>query len=77
MNPIEFDAPFGDKSRHIKLSSNSSGGGGYQILIDKYYHGEIVKVNDEWKARLNDKSFLTGDDITILGEIIEKSLGKI
>jgi hypothetical protein len=66
---IEFDAPFGDKTRHIKLSAN--GTGGYQILIDKYYHGEIVKVNGEWKAHLNGKSFLTGDEITILVETIE------
>jgi hypothetical protein len=32
-------------------------------LIDKYYHGEIVKVNGEWRAHLNDKSFLASDDI--------------
>ena len=61
MNSIEFDAPFGDKPRHIKLSSDNTGG--YQILIDNYYHGKIIKVNGEWRAHLNDKSDLTGDNI--------------
>jgi len=42
MNKIEFDATFGDVTKHIELSSNDYGGGGYQILIDKYYHGIIV-----------------------------------
>ena len=73
MNSIEFNAQFGDKTRHVELSSNDSGGGGYQILIDKYYHGVIRKVNGEWRAHLNDKSFLTGDDITALIETIENS----
>jgi len=60
-------------TKQIKLSSNNSGGGGYQILIDNYYHGEIVKADGEWKAHLNDRSFLTGDEITPLVEIIERS----
>jgi hypothetical protein len=71
MDSIEFDAPFGDKTRHVKLSSNS-GGDGYQILIDNYYHGVIRKVNGQWRAHLNDKSELTGDDIAALIETIEK-----
>jgi hypothetical protein len=29
MDSIEFDAPFGDKTRHVKLSPNVTGGGGY------------------------------------------------
>jgi hypothetical protein len=39
MKSIEFDAPFGNQTKNVKLSPNSSGGGGYQILINKYYHG--------------------------------------
>jgi hypothetical protein len=45
MKTIEFEAQFGNKNTHIKLVSNDHGGGGYQVLIDNYYHGEIVKEN--------------------------------
>jgi hypothetical protein len=71
MKTIEFDAPLGNRTMQVKLVSNDYGGGGYQILIDKYYHGEIVFLNGTWQAHLNAKSDLTGDDIAILGEVIE------
>jgi len=55
MNSIEFDAPFSDKTRHVKFSANNTGC--YQILINNYYHGKIVKAHGEWKAHLMTKVF--------------------
>ena len=74
MMKIEFETPFGDETKKIKLVSNDYGGGGYQILINNYYDGEIFWRDGTWQAHLSPKTILTGDDITILGEIIERGV---
>lgn len=39
--------------------------------MDKYYHGQTVLVQNEWKIHLNDKSELNNsDDIQALMEIL-------
>ena len=73
MNTIEFTAQFGYETKQVKLVSNNCGGQGYQVLINDFYQGEIF-YNDGWQAHLNNKSILTGDDIVILGEVIEANL---
>jgi len=40
------------------------------------YQGEIFFKEGSWQAHLNGKSILTGDDIAILGEIIESHRDK-
>ena len=72
MKTIEFNAQIGDVIKKVKVSSNEYGAGGWQILIDDYYHGDVFYKDGGWRAHLNAKSFLTGDDINILGEMIEK-----
>jgi hypothetical protein len=71
VNKISFDAQYGDKFMHVELAKMKGGGEGYQVLIDHYYHGQIYFRDGAWHAHLNDKSFLTSDDIMILGEYID------
>lgn len=71
MTPIEFTATFGHVQKTVRLSQANGGDGGYQIFIDDYYQGTIVKLNGEWAAHLGREPSITGDDIGVLGEIIE------
>lgn len=68
---IEFPASFGHVQKTVRLTQPSGGAGGYQIFIDKVYQGMIVKIKGEWVGHLNLASWLTGDDIRVLGEVIE------
>lgn len=68
---IEFRATFGHVKKTVRLTHPSGGAGGYQIFIDKVYQGMIVKINGEWVGHLNPASWLIGDDIGVLGEVIE------
>jgi len=44
-----------------------------QIIIDHWYQGQMVCRNGEWRPALNRGTVLTGDDVTVLIEIIETS----
>jgi hypothetical protein len=71
VNKIKFEAQYADKPLLVELNKMKGGSDGYQILIDRFYHGEMFFRDGQWRAYLNDKSFLTSDDITILGEYID------
>lgn len=71
MNAIEFTATFGRVRKTVKLREPSGGAGGYQLFIDDFYQGMIVKIKGEWVGHLNPASQLTGDDIMAIGEIID------
>lgn len=73
---IEFEAPFGNEIRKIKLTSNDYGGNYWQIYINKYYHGQMYYRDGMWRAWLNEMSELTTDDITVAGERIDTSVNK-
>jgi hypothetical protein len=73
MESIEFDANYGGVIKKVKINDVHKGSGGYQILIDNYYQGDIFFKDGQWKAQLNAKSQLTSDDILILGEKIEEA----
>lgn len=76
INKVFFTAYYGDEQVKVELGQTSGGGEGYQILIGGYYHGMLVKRNNEWKGLLNRRSDLTSADILILGDIIDKSQKK-
>jgi hypothetical protein len=73
MYKIEFFASYGNENKRVEIAQSYGGGDHYQILIDRYYHGIITKRKGEWVAFLNSKSELTGDDVLIIGELIEKT----
>lgn len=74
MTSIEFTAAFVHVQKTVRLTQPSGGAGGYQIFIDKVYQGMIVKINGEWVGHLNPASWLTGDDIGVIGEVIESHI---
>jgi hypothetical protein len=74
MKKIEFDATFGNKIRHIEISWPTGAGDAIYISVDKYHQGQMFYQNGGWQPYLATGTILTGDDITVLIEIIEKSL---
>lgn len=71
MTSIEFTATFGHVRKTVKLSQPAGASGGYKIFIDGFYQGMIVKLNGEWVGHLNPASQINGDDIGVIGEVIE------
>jgi hypothetical protein len=70
MTDMDFKAPVGDEYWEVKISWEKSING-YQIYIDNYFEGTIVKYDRGWVAHLNTRTILTGDDISVLIGIIE------
>ena len=68
---IAFDAWCGDRAWKVELSHPQGGADGYFIMINNYYHGMLFKRNGEWEGHLNGKSGITGDEIMILGDMID------
>ena len=67
MKSIEIDTLFGIKPAHIEISAPMGAGGGYQIMIDNYYNGEIIKTaNYGWQVYLHPKTILQGDDVAVI-----------
>lgn len=71
---MEFTAYFGDEQKTVRISHVNTGSGGYQVLIDNYYYGDLIKRNGEW-ILLSNTNKLTMDDIQALGEMIDSSIG--
>ncbi|MDB4919862.1 hypothetical protein [Mucilaginibacter sp.] len=69
---MEFTASFGDEQKTVRISHVNTGSGGYAVLIDNYYYGDLIKRNGEWILMSNTNK-LTIDDIQILGELVEKN----
>lgn len=77
MKPLTFTAAFGDRVKTVVLSCPSGGAGGYQIVIDRMYHGMLVKLSDVWVGHLNRAGDITPEEIEILGDIIDENSSKI
>jgi hypothetical protein len=74
MMKIEFEAEFPDGLKKIEVSApHGAGAETYHVNIDNYYNGVIIVVNDEWRILLHPTTILTGDDVQILIDLIEKS----
>lgn len=71
MQNLEFQGIIGVKRINVRIWQASFGGGGYQILIDNYLHGTMRKIEGSWIASINRGSFLTAEDISILGDAID------
>jgi hypothetical protein len=69
---IDFEGIIGSRKITVQLLQPFGGGDHWQILIDKYYQGTMTKANGEWVAHLGGRSDLTGDEVAILGTIIDR-----
>jgi len=65
-----------DEWVNIKISAPSGGGGGYQIMIDNYYNGAIIKTaNYGWQVHLHPTTILQGDDdVALIIDLLEQNL---
>jgi hypothetical protein len=75
MKQLEFTAVIGEVKTTVKLTEPQGASAGYQVLIDQWLQGTIVKRGQTWVAHLNRKSILTSADIAILGDLIDKGNG--
>lgn len=71
MKEIEFDAHFGDVKKKLKLMQPTGASDLWQVIIDNYYQGILLKRDGKWEAHLNANCDLNADDITALGERID------
>ena len=65
---------FGNSTKTIKITQPSGAGGIYHISTDNWHEGEIIKTERyDWQMRFNTRSYLTGNDLDILADMIEKN----
>jgi hypothetical protein len=75
MDSLEFDAQFAGKPVHIEVSAPRGAGNSYQVMINKYYNGSLTKTtNYDWQIHLHPNTILTGDDVSIIIDLIEQNL---
>ena len=73
MKQLVFTATIGEVKAQVKLTKPQGASAGYQVLIDQWLQGTLIKRDQTWVAHLNRKSILTSADIGILGELIDNS----
>jgi hypothetical protein len=57
---INFLACFGDIDKEVDLKYLK--GGYYHIYIDRFYYGQIIKINDIWTFAPQNEGSLSSDD---------------
>jgi hypothetical protein len=72
MKQLVFTATIGEVKTTVKLTEPQGASAGYQVLIDQWLQGTLVKRDQTWVAHLNKKSILTSADIAILGDLIDE-----
>jgi hypothetical protein len=72
MKQLVFTAIIGEVKTTVKLTEPQGASAGYQVLIDQWLQGTLVKRGQTWVAHLNKKSILTSADIAILGDLIDE-----
>lgn len=75
MNSLEFFAVIGKEKKKVRLIQASAKIDNWQLYVEEYFLGQIVKKNDDWRAWLNDKGLeeITGDDVLVIGSFIEEN----
>lgn len=75
MKDLEILGSFGNDNRTIRIGQPHGSGSIYHISTDHWHDGEIIKTqNFGWQHRINKTSWITGDDLTIVIELIEKNI---
>ncbi|MFI5405471.1 MAG: hypothetical protein ACHQ1D_03040 [Nitrososphaerales archaeon] len=73
MSEIEIIGSFGNEKKTIRIGQSHGAGGIYHISTNYWHDGEIIKTQHfGWHYRINKKSWISSDDITIIIESIEK-----
>jgi hypothetical protein len=61
----------GDK-KTVEVTQPNGASGAWHVMIENYFQGQIVKNNGEWVAYLQKGTILTGDDVSVVIDMIEK-----
>ncbi len=61
-----FDAPFGNEIKTIVISRPNGAGFQYNLMIDSYFNGQIVKMMDGWHVYFNSNQFTSADADALL-----------
>lgn len=72
MKSIEVPFTVGAKQCILKLSQPLGAGGGYQISVDNWYQGQVVKTLHGWRVYLNSNSELSPEDCQVILEAVER-----
>jgi len=73
MKDISVPYTIGNETKQLKIEFLATGVG--QIRMDKYYHGQAVFMQGQWRVYLADKSELNNsDDIQALIQILNDSI---
>jgi hypothetical protein len=75
MKSIDVQAKVDDGIKTLSVVQPTGSGDSYQILIDRWFHGTIVRYQGRWVGHLNDKSNLTEKNIQTIGKLIEDKFG--
>lgn len=71
MKDIIIDSVVADKTKQLKIEFTSQSTG--QIRMDRYYHGQAIYSQNEWRVYLADKSELNNSgDIEALIQILSE-----
>jgi hypothetical protein len=73
MIELEGVAVFGEVRKRYQLTQQNGAGGEYQIFINRYCQGTLVKRKGEWVGHLNHRSKLTTADVLVLGEMLDNA----
>jgi len=71
MRSIEFELVIGDRRVQAKVVDPHPKSDDWDIMVDHYYQGVLVKRKGEWAAYLNPNSTLSTEDIQFMIEKIE------
>jgi hypothetical protein len=78
MDKVEIDTHFGNTPTHVELSTPTGAGGSFQVVIDKYYNGSLIKTERYgWQVHLHSNTILQGDDVAVIIELIETNLNDL
>ena len=69
MKDISINHTIGNEPKQLKIEFLTNGTG--HLMINKYYHGQVVFAQGQWRVFLPDKSALNNsDDIQALVQIL-------
>ncbi len=71
MTVLEFTAVFGEEHKEVCVSLPNGAPCGYEITINNFCQGTLFKRDGSWLVYLNRRSELSGDDISILQDMID------
>lgn len=71
MREIAFTITLAGRQVPVTLTDPHPRGDYWQVMIDHRYQGMLIKIAGRWEGHFNRRSWVQGDDIRVLSDIIE------